>query len=208
MQSRLPANVKSGESARLIPVVAETSREKRLASTFLAALVAVPDLAVTLLASIGQRVGKRTKLQAFTEVIFSDQPHNLKDRPDGLLVLHTGRRSWSALVEAKIGRNELTQEQISKYLQIAKNNNIDALITVSNQFVARPEHSPIKVSKTLLRSVDLFHWSWMFVLTQANFLITDNNFENDNDYYLLNEVDRFFSHPSAGIDNFDRMNKE
>lgn len=208
MHSDLPPNIKSGESARLIPVVAETSREKRLASTFLASLVAVPDLAATLLASISQRVGKRTRLQAFTEIVFSNQTKSLQDRPDGLLVLHTGRRSWSALIEAKIGRNELTAEQISKYLQIAKDNDIDAVITISNQFVARPEHSPIRISKNSLKSVNLYHWSWMFILTQANFLLTDNDIYENSDYYILNEIYRFFSHSSAGIDSFDRMNKE
>ena len=41
----LPKNLKIGEVARLIPVVADSSKEQRAASTFLAVLSVVPDFA-------------------------------------------------------------------------------------------------------------------------------------------------------------------
>src|SRR3546814_4652669 len=62
-----------------------------------------------------------------------------KDRPDGLLVLEGGSgRVWRCLVEAKIGRNELEVEQVERYLAIARAVRLDAVLTISNQFVALP----------------------------------------------------------------------
>lgn len=208
MPANAPSSLKSGEAAHLIPVVAESSREKRLASTFLAALAAIPDLAGGLLSSIGQRVGSRSRLDAYTEVVFADQPKAVKDRPDGLLVLRTGRKEWSALVETKIGRNELTAEQVERYAELAKANGINAVITVSNQFVARPDHHPVKLPRSLTKKVEVYHWSWMFILTQAYLLDMEEGIENADQAYLLKEVLRFLSHDSSGIDSFDRMNKE
>lgn len=44
------------------------------------------------------------------------------------------------MVEAKIGKGEICSEQIERYLNLAKANGIDAIITLSNQFVARADH--------------------------------------------------------------------
>ncbi len=35
-------------------------------------------------------------------------------RPDGLIVVDTGRTEWSALIEAKIGKAELSDGQVSQ----------------------------------------------------------------------------------------------
>ncbi len=208
MSGDLPSLLKSGEAARLIPVVAESSKEKRLAATFLAALTAVPAFASALLSSIGQRIGARTKIEVFTEVVLASEDKAVKDRPDGLIVIRSGKKTWSALFEAKIGRNELTAEQVERYAELAKANGIDAVITVSNQFVARPDHHPVKVSRALGKKVGLFHWSWMFILTQAHLLDMEDTIGTADQAYLLREVLRFLSHDSSGIDSFDRMHKE
>ena len=103
----IPTILKSGDIARLIPVVADSRKEQRVASVFLATLSAVPELAEALLGSVGQRVGRRTTINSFTEVVFKDKPQDLKDRPDGLLIVDRGRSTWSALIEAKIGNSKL-----------------------------------------------------------------------------------------------------
>lgn len=53
-----PEFLKSGERARLIPVVADGSREKRIASVVLAVMTAVPPFARALIASTGKNIGK------------------------------------------------------------------------------------------------------------------------------------------------------
>lgn len=208
MAEGVPTFLKSGERARLIPIVADSSREQRVASVLLASLPAIPDFAHALLASVGQRVGRRTRLSAFTEVVPREVPNGIKERPDGLLTLSTGKRSWSAFLEVKIGNKELVDEQVERYLALAKANGIDALITISNQFTARPDHHPVRVPKKLTRKVELYHWPWMWVYTQASLLQLDEAVEDPEQAYLLDELVRFLAHDSTGIDGFDRMNKE
>ena len=134
----LPDLLDSGERARLIPVVADTSRESRAASVLLSTIMSVDDFAKSLLGAVGQRLGTRATIDCYTQVVFKKCPSDSKIRPDGFLVLTIGKRTWSALFEAKIGKTGLDQEQIIKYCQLAKMNGVHAVITLSNQFVALP----------------------------------------------------------------------
>jgi len=206
--SDLPPYLKSGERARLIPIVADTNRESRITSVLLASLTAIPDFAHALFSSVGQSIGKRAGISAFTEVVPNSLVAQSKDRPDGLVVIETGRRSWSAFLEVKIGNGQLGADQIERYVELAKNCGIDAVITISNQFTARPDHHPIQLPRTSTRKVKLYHWPWMWILTQASLLQMDETIEDSDQAFLLNEIVRFLSHDSTGIDGFDRMNKE
>jgi hypothetical protein len=199
-----------GEAARLIPVVADASKEARAASVLMASLMSVPSFAREVFSTIGQRVGTRADLQCFTEIRFkNDEGINL--RPDGLMVLDGGRgRTWSCLVEAKIGNAELDLEQVEAYLQLAKLNEIQAVITISNQFVALPTHSPLKISRNSLRSVELYHWSWAYLRTTAQLLLNDDEAASmsEDQRYILSEVHRYLNHDSTGANRFDRMNSD
>ncbi len=196
--------LESGEVARLIPVIADSRREQRVASVFLATISAVPDLAGVLLQSVGVRLGKRSVLDTYTEVVLKGQK-NSKDRPDGLIVVSSGSRTWRALVEAKIGSASLDDEQVGRYLQAARENGIEAVVTLSNQFVARPDHSPVNASKLLTKKVNLFHWSWKMILTEAVLLQTRGAVGNPDQAFILREFVRFISHDSIGVAGFDRM---
>lgn len=193
----------SGESARLFPVVKDSLKEQRLSSMFLAVFATIPDLAKQLLLPLGEKLGKTSKIETLTEVVFKNQSDN-KDRPDGLLIITTGKREWRALLEVKIGKKELEVEQINRYLKIARDLKFDAVITVSNQFVARPDHPPVNVDKRLLRSVKLYHWSWKFIQTEAT-LLSRQGLENPSDSYLLNEFIRFLDDDSDCISGILKM---
>ncbi len=43
-----------------------------------------------------------------------------KARPDGLILVSTGDKIWSAMIESKIENAELKKEQIEEYLDLAK----------------------------------------------------------------------------------------
>lgn len=204
----LPEFLSSGQIARLIPVVADTSKEGRAASIFLATLTAVPAFAASMLSTVGQRVGARATIDCYTEVVFKGGSQDAKTRPDGLLVLKTGRKTWTALVEAKIGRAELNTEQLQTYLQLARKHSIDAVVTLSNQFTALPAHHPLGISKSDQKDLELYHWSWMFVLTQAMLLLNDSEHVPRDQSYILSEMVRYFRHDSTGVSTFDRMNSE
>lgn len=199
-----PDFIVSGDEARLFPILAETSKEKRVASIFLAVLTQIPALAEEVLGTVGVRVGKRTRVRAFTEVVLKEKVED-GCRPDGLLLIDTGRTQWSALIEAKIGKSELTSEQVSKYAELAKANGIDAVITVSNEFVARADHSPVSISKTLLRKVDLFHWSWSWLATVCEILEYQETVTDSEQGYLLRQLNHFLAHPATGVERFTQM---
>ena len=206
--TEIPSFLKSGEIARLIPVIADSRKEQRVASVFLAALSAIPDLAETLLDSIGQRVGKRTSINSYTEVVFEDQQPELRDRPDGLLIVDRGRSTWAALIEAKIGNNSINSDQVDRYAQLARNNSIDSVITISNEFALRPDHCPVELSKPLQRKIKLFHWSWKFILTEALLLQSRAAIKDPDQAFLLRELIRFLSHDSIGVTGFTQMPPE
>lgn len=204
--SNLPDCIERAERARLFPILAETSKEGRTLSIFLATLAAVREFRTGFLNSMGLRVGTTAKLRTFTEIVFKcakGEP-NL-GRPDGLLVLETWGRRWTALVEAKIGKTEIGQEQVERYLELAKQNKLDAVITISNQFSAVPQHHPLKIKLNKYKGVQLFHFSWMHILTEADLLTVNQDVEDDDQAYMLSEFLRFISHESAGVQGFTQM---
>ena len=203
MTDELPQILVGGEPARLFPVLAETSKEGRALSVLLASMAIVDDLSRTMLATVGQRVGVRTRVRTFTEVVPANMPGVISGRPDGLIVVETGRRSWNALVEAKVRRSKLEADQIETYLKLAKANGIDAVVTISNEFAAVPHHHPVRVK--VPKGVHLFHWSWTSILTHAKVLLAAKDVEDREQRFLLGELVRFLEHGSTGVMRFDRM---
>jgi hypothetical protein len=100
----LPAILARGERARLFPVLAETSKEGRTLSIFLACFQNVDEFSRSLLSTLGVRAGSRARIETFTEVELRKANGASKYRPDGLIQITTGSKVWSALVEAKVGR--------------------------------------------------------------------------------------------------------
>ena len=208
MPDSLPDYLAQGEQARLFPVLATTSKEGRTTSIVLACLAKIDEFGASLLNSLGQKVGVRTKIETYTEVVCKNRPPESKDRPDGLIVLRNGNREWRALVEAKVGSNELIPDQIEKYRQLAKDNSIDCVISISNQFATSPSHHPLQEVYKSRSKIPVFHWSWMYVLTEADLLLSQDLVSDVDQRLLLNELRRFLTHESAGIRGFDRMPKE
>src|SRR5690554_3620102 len=127
-----PDFLSGGEPARLIPIAADSAREQKSVSVLLAGLRSVLELRQALLKSLNVRVGTNATLEAWTEVVFQNEDKKAakqKDRPDGLLILRTGRREWRALIEAKVNNDTIGEEQVSRYLQQAKTHGLDAVIT-------------------------------------------------------------------------------
>lgn len=193
------------EPARLFPVLSTTSKEGRATSILLSCLSKIDELGAALLGSLGQRVGIRSNLETFTEVVFTKQPNGKIDRPDGLIILTTGKRHWTALVEAKVGNAKLDVTQIEKYREIAKLNGLDCVITISNEFAMSATNHPIDEVRNSRSKIPVFHWSWMYVLTEAELLLKQNVLEDKDQSNLLNELRRFLSHESTGVRGFDRM---
>jgi hypothetical protein len=208
MSETLPDYLTQGEQARLFPVLATTSKEGRTTSIVLACLAKIDEFGASLLSSVNQKVGSRTKIETYTEVVCKNRPVDSNDRPDGLIVVRNGNREWRALVEAKVGSNGLIPEQIEKYRQLAKDNAIDCVISISNQFATSPSLHPLQEVQKSRSKIPVFHWSWMYILTEADLLLSQETVSDANQRLLLNELRRFLTHESAGVRGFDRMPKE
>jgi len=205
----LPSYLKSGDAARLFPVLATTSKEGRTTAIFLACLSRVDEFGRSLIGSIGESTGKRSSIETYTEIVFTgEKDSNTEDRPDGLIILQNGKREWRALVEAKVGTAQIGAEQVEKYRSLARAHGVDCVITISNQFATNPTSHPVEDIRKSRSKIPVFHWSWMFILTSADLLLSNDGVAGSDQKYLLNEFKRFLTHESAGVKGFDRMPPE
>ena len=192
-----------GSRAALFPALSEGSREKRAVSILLACMEQVPELTETLLWGQGAPLGKRSKIQAWTEV--GSIGGKGAARPDGKIMIRTPRsQQWTALVEAKIGKGRLDAEQIEAYLGSGRTEGVNALITISNDFAVLPTHHPTYEGK-VPKGISLLHWSWGSVLTKCRLLTEGGEIEDRDHRWVVEHLVRFLNHPSTGVTRFDRM---
>lgn len=201
-----PEYLASGEIARLVPVASKP--ELRNTCVTSAMLMAVDEFAEALLGTLGAPIGTRAKTEVWVEPVFKSFKNENKDRPDALIVVNNGRREWRALVEAKAKGVDLVADQVERYLDIAKTQGIDAVVTISNQFVATPTQSPCNVNRQKLKKVSLFHWSWSYLKTEAKIQLSKSAVSDPDQAYMLKEYVRYLEHDSAAVSEFEQMGKE
>jgi hypothetical protein len=192
------------EEARLIPVSGirnAEEQERRATSALLAVLSAVEELGEVLTKPLGAPKGK---VQTFIEVRF-DLTDGRVVRPDGVIKVTRGKRSWTGLVEVKTSNNQLSKDQIEAYLDLAKEQAYDCVLTISNQIARIPGEHPVEVDKRKLRKVALFHLSWSRVLTEAILVKLNRGVADPDQAWILNEMIRYLEHPNAGSIDFCDM---
>ena len=194
----------SWEPARLIPVSGirnAEEQERRATSALLAVLHAVDEFGLVITKPFG---APKNRLEAYIEV-----PFELTDgrsvRPDGLIQTTRGKRSWTALVEVKTGSNELNCEQIETYLDLAKEQGFDCVITISNQIARIPGEHPVDVNKRKLKKVALHHLSWSRILTEAVLQKSHRGVADADQAWILGELIRYLEHANAGAIDFSDM---
>ena len=194
----------SWESARLIPVSGMRNAEEqecRATSALLAVLASVDEFGMAFAKPCGALKGR---FDAYIET-----PFELDDgstvRPDGLIRTVRGKRSWTALIEVKTGSNELNRKQIEAYLDLAKEQGFDCVITISNQIARIPGEHPVEVDKRKLRKVALYHMSWSRVLTEAVLQKSYRGVADADQAWILGELIRYLEHPNAGAVDFRDM---
>jgi hypothetical protein len=125
--------------------------------------------------------------------------------PDGLIRVIRGSRSWTALVEVKTGSNRLATEQLENYLDVARDEGFDAVITISNEIPAVAGQHPTKVDKRKLRKVALHHVSWSQVLAEAVLQKEFRGVADPDQAWILGELIRYLEHQKSGALEFDDM---
>jgi hypothetical protein len=194
------------QPARLIPVAGirgQEEQETRAASALLAVLRAVPEFAFALLASLGAPKGR---VETFTEVRFKDA-EGRPQRPDGAIAITRGARTWLALVEVKTGSGELGTDQVNRYLDIARDHEFDAVVTISNEITARPEDVPFTYDRRKTRRVGLFHLSWWRIVTTAVVQHRHRGVSDPDQAWILGELIAYLDHVNSGASGFQDMGR-
>lgn len=190
-------------AARLIPtsgISGAEEQERRATSALLAVMSSVKEFSRTLLSSVGAPAGK---VETYIEVPFliDEREH----RPDGLLRVSRGSKTWTALVEVKTGKNDLSAEQLNGYLDVAREQGFQALITISNEIPPVENQHPTAVDKRKLRRVELHHWSWSYILSTAVMQKEHRGVSDPDQAWILGELIRYLEHPKSGALSFDDM---
>jgi hypothetical protein len=164
-------------------------------------LTAVPDFARTLLKPIGAPAGK---LKAFIEPEFTVGTARI--RPDGLLMVERAGKKWVALVEVKTGKNNLQADQLNAYLDVAKSNKVDAVITISNELLTLSrEHPTPGLDMRKVKSSTLVHLSWIRIITEAMIQTEHKGLSDPDQAWILAELVRFLQADASGANEFEDM---
>jgi len=193
----------SWHEARLIPtsgINGAEEQERRATSALLAVMGAVREFGRGLTKPLGAPGGA---VQTFVEVPFEHAEKRLF--PDGLIRVTWGQKTWTGLVEVKTGTNQLAVEQLENYLDIAREQGFDAVVTISNEIPAVPGQHPTKVDKKKLKRVSLHHWSWTQVLAEAVMQKEFRGVADPDQAWILGELIRYLEHPRSGALEFDDM---
>lgn len=189
--------------ARLIPtsgISGSEEQERRATSALLAVMAVVKEFSKAVLNPLGAPSGS---IETFIEVPFMLGESRVI--PDGLIRVSRGNRSWTALVEVKTGRNELQTEQLENYLDVARDQGFDALITISNEIPAMAGQHPTKVDKRKLKKVAIHHRSWTFLLSTAVMQKEHRGVSDPEQAWILGELIRYLEHPRSGAMELEDM---
>jgi hypothetical protein len=189
--------------ARLIPtsgINGAEEQERRATSALLAVLGAVAEYGRALLKPLGAPAGA---ISTYIEVPFMLGEKRLY--PDGLIRVARGSKSWTCLVEVKTGSNALQAEQLENYLDIARAEGFDAVLTISNEIPAVAGQHPTKVDGRKLRKVALHHLAWTQVLAEAVMQKEFRGVADPDQAWILGELIRYLEHSRSGALEFDDM---
>ncbi|MDP9822676.1 hypothetical protein [Nocardioides massiliensis] len=189
--------------ARLIPtsgISGAEEQERRATSALLAVMGTVKEFSKAILAPLGAPSGN---VETYIEVPFV--LGEKKCYPDGLIRVTRGSKTWTALVEVKTGRNQLETEQLESYLDIAREQGFDVLLTISNEIPPVAGQHPTKVDKRKLKKVSIHHRSWTAILSTAVMQKDHKGVSDPEQAWILGELIRYLEHPRSGAMELEDM---
>jgi stress response protein SCP2 len=175
-------------------------QEKRATSALLATMMAVRPFGRGIVARLGAPAGA---LETYLEVQFPRGEGVAI--PDGVIRVARGQRLWTGLLETKTGSGQLRREQVESYLDVARQQGFDAVVTLSNEIAPAAGEHPVAVDRRKLTKVALFHLSWAEVLHEAQMVLAHRGVEDPMQAWLLHEFVRYLQHPRSGAAGFEDM---
>jgi hypothetical protein len=189
--------------ARLIPtsgINGAAEQERRATSALLAVMTSVREFGRVLTQPFGAPAGH---VETYIEVPF--ELDGKASIPDGLIRVSRAKQQWTALVEVKTGTNELAAEQLESYLEIARREGFQAVITISNEVPAIAGQHPTKVDRRKLTKVALHHYSWAEILSEAVMQKEHRGIADPDQAWILGELIRYMEHPRSGVLELEDM---
>jgi hypothetical protein len=156
------------------------------------------------LCPLGASTAKKATVEAFIETSFKLDDGTVV-RPDGLVQVTYGASVWKALVEVKTGSNLLQADQITNYLNVARQHGIDAVLTISNEIGLGSQHPTEGVRVRSNSKVQLAHLSWTELLAQAVRAKVHRGVSDPEQAWILGELIRYLEHPASGAMDLDDM---
>ncbi len=193
----------SWQQARLIPtsgITGPEEAERRATSALLAVMGSVREFGSALVKGLGAPAGQ---LSTYIEAPFKAGDRTVY--PDGVLQTSRAGRTWTALVEVKTGSAVLEIAQVEAYLDVARENSLDIVLTISNEMAPAPGVHPLDVDGRKLRRVALHHMSWAEVLTVAVQQRVHRGVSDPDQAWILGELIRYLEHPKSGALDFSDM---
>ncbi len=194
-------------AARLLPTAGirnQNEQEKRAASALLAVMSAVPDFCHGLLTGMKAPKGA---ISTYTELRFKDS-NQRTHIPDGAVVIERGKKRWGCLVEIKTSGAPLGEEQISRYLDLARDHGFNGFLTISNEINSDPDVLPYSIDKRKLRGLTVYHLSWWRVLTEAIVQHRFRGIDDPDQAWILGELIRYLDDGKSGASGFEGMGQE
>lgn len=192
------------QPARLFPITGAgrtVDEERHTCSILLAVMRHVAEFGRALTQPLGAPAGT---VETFIECSYPLNGH--RARPDGLIkVAGRGKRVWRALVELKTSTNVLRKSQIEDYLDVAAEQGIDAVLTISAELPPFADGHPVDVDGKKLKSVQLYHRSWSEIRTEVLLEINRRQVSDPDQARILEEFLRYLASERSGADQFDDM---
>ncbi len=116
-----------------------------------------------------------------------------------------GSKTWTCLVEVKTGSARLKDDQVASYLDVARENGFDGVLTISTQITATSAESPVAVDGRKLRTTGLWHFSWWRVLTEAVVQQRYHGISDPDQEWVLRELIHYLSSEASGAVGFEDM---
>ncbi|GMN10389.1 hypothetical protein MTsPCn9_31450 [Croceitalea sp. MTPC9] len=188
------------QPAFLIPTL-KTGDEMALTSIFLSSIRLIDEFREGIFKDI--KLSRSGKLYYFTEVTF---PEISSNRIDGMIInVTSGKIKEAAFFEMKSKNNGIDKNQVETYISVAKKLGVQTMVTVSNEFVSDPSHSPVQLR--IPKSISLYHLSWTYLLTRGQLLLFKNDFniKDEDQIEIMREVLCYLESPLSGVLGFMQM---
>jgi hypothetical protein len=195
------------QMARLIPVSGISNNieaETRATSALLSVLTIVRDLSIAVLSPLGASTARKASVEAFIETSFKLDDGTVV-RPDGLVQVTYGSSTWKALVEVKTGSNLLQTDQVTNYVNVARQQGIEAVLTISNEIGIGSQHPCNGVRVRSNSKVLLAHLSWTELLAHAVKAKVHRGVSDPEQAWILGELIRYLEHPASGAMDLEDM---